>query len=106
MNPRQKGNVLANPNVVPNDGITLIRQILLRREILLPTIEDIERVRGSGIHRMIGPVHDKFHTSTNLAELANNQFIANKVIMMGDVPLEILTIKIGVFAHLDVGAIN
>ena len=58
---------------------------------------------------MVCSVHHKLHALADRAELADDQFVSNKFIMVRHMCLKILTagvrvIVIGVGTHLDIGA--
>ena len=51
---------------------------------------------------MVRPVHDEFHAGGNLAKLADDELVPDKVVVVGDMPLKILVGKVGEIAHNDV----
>ena len=89
MNARQNRRVLTDPNVIADNGIAFVRHVGLWRNGHLPTFENVERKRRSGIHLMIGTVHDEIYAGGDLAKLTDNQLISAKIIMVRDVFLEI-----------------
>ena len=95
-------HILPDPYVVTDDGIALERKVALGRGGLLPCAEDVERVSGGCVHLVVSPVHHEFHAGGNLAELADDELVADKVVMVGDVPLKVLVGKVGEIAHNDV----
>ena len=95
-------HILTDPHVVTDDGIALERKVALGRGVLLPCAEDVEGVSGGRVHLVVRPVHHEFNAGGNLAELADDELVADKVVMVGDVPLKILVGNIGEIAHNDV----
>lgn len=94
--------VLPDPYVVTDDGIAFERKVALGRGVLLPCAEDIEGVSGGCVHLVVSPVHHEFHAGSNLAELADDELVPDKVVMVGDVTLEIRIGDVGEIAHNDV----
>ena len=102
VNAWENRHILPDPYVVSDDGIALERKVALGGGGLLPCAEDIERVSGGCVHLVVGPVHHEFHAGGNLAELADDELVPDKVVMVGDVLLKVLVGNIGEIAHNDV----
>ena len=69
------------------------------------TAHDIERISCRAVHAVVCAVHHKLHPFGNRAEFADNQFIADKIIMVGDVMLKlggIVAVIIGIIADNNV----
>ena len=102
------GRILPDPDVVADDGIPFQGQIGKGRRGFFPAAaHDIEGIGRRRTQAVIGAVHDEFDTPRDGAEFADDQFVAEKRIVMGNVPLEIFRpfriVVIGVSAHFDTG---
>ena len=95
-------HILPDPYVVTDDGIAFERKVALGRGVLLPCAEDIEGVSGGCVHLVVSPVHHEFHAGSNLAELADDELVADKVVMVRHMTLEIRIGDVGEIAHNDV----
>ncbi len=98
--------VLPNPHIIANNSIAFERQVFFRGYGLVPRSENIKRVSRYGVHLVVCPVHHKLYTCTNLAEFTDNEFIANKIIMVRNVFLKVSIRKISKIAYNDIRIFN
>ena len=74
------------------------------------TAYDIKRISRHAVHPVVGTIHHKLHTFGDSAKLADNQPVANEVVEMSDVLLELVctihVIIIGIVANDDTRALH
>lgn len=91
--PRHDERLVADPDIIADDGVTLERQVAGCRHDLFPAVtEDLEWVRGYAGNFVIGAVHDEFDAAGDGAELTNDQPIADEREMIEDIALEVLRV--------------
>ena len=98
MNAWHDGYMLANPDIIAHNGITLQRQFIFHRSNGTSPVatNNVKRIGCHTVHPMIGSIHDKLHALGNSTELANNQPVAYEIVEMSDMLLELVsTIHIG-----------
>jgi hypothetical protein len=83
-----------------------VSQLLFRGRLHIPALRGEEREGRDRVHLVVRAVHDELHASGNLTELANDQSIANKIIVMRDVFFEIDIAEIGEITNDDAGIVN
>lgn len=107
MHAGQNGHVLPDPHVVFHHGVALQGQIAQGGRRFFPAAaHDIEGVGGDRAHAVVGAVHDKFHPLADGAEFADDQLVADKFVVVGDVLFKpfgaVAVVVIGVIADDDV----
>lgn len=80
-------------------------------EIFRPAVaKNRERKGGQGVHAMIGAVHDELDSSRESAEFADDQLVADKIVVVKHVAFEVLgvfrIVIIGVVTNFYVGVFN
>ena len=84
--------MLANPNVIAHNGVAFQRQFVFHRSDGAAPVatHNVERIGGHAVHAVISTIHHKFHPFGNGAELADYQPVANEVVEVGDMLLELV----------------
>ena len=97
--------MLANPDIITHNGITLQRQFVFHwsNGTAPITANDVKRIGRHAIHPMVGSIHDKLHSLRDCAELANDQSVTDEIIEMSDMLLELVStiyiIVVGVITY-------
>ncbi len=109
--PRYKQGIIANPDIVADDGIALVRHAARGGGGTLPAVaEDKEGVGGGAGALVVGAVHDELHPAGDGAELADDELVADEGEVVEDVALEACrilgVIVVGVVPHLDIGPLD
>jgi hypothetical protein len=108
---RHDQRLIANPDVVADDGIPLVRQRARCGGCALPAVaEDKEGVGGEAGALVVGTVHDELDPAGDGAELADDQLVADEGEVIEDVALKACrvfrVVVIAVVAHLDIGPLD
>lgn len=109
--PRHDQGVIANPDIVADDGIPLVGEAARGGGGALPAVaEDKEGVGGEAGGLVIGAVHDELDPAGDGAELADDELVADEGEVVEDVALEarriLWIVVIGVVTHLDIGSLD
>lgn len=99
MDTGQNSCVLTDPDVVSDDCVAFYWHFGEGWNILISALKNIKRKCGHCVHLMIRAVHDEVDSRRNLTELSDNQLIAVKVVMMGDMTFKIHIAEICKFAN-------
>ena len=108
---RHDQGVIANPDIVADDGIALVGEAARGGCGTLPAVaEDKEGVGGEAGGLVVGAFHDELHPAGDGAELADDELVADEGEVVEDVALEarriLRVVVIGVVTHLDIGPLD
>ena len=92
MDTRHHSHMLADPNVIADNGVALQRQLIFHRRNGAPPVSAhyVKRIGGHTVHPMIGAVHDELDALGDGAEFPDNQFVADEIIEVCDMLLELI----------------
>lgn len=103
MDAGEDNGVLPDPHIVPDDGVALERQLAeLGCELLPAAAHDVERIGAHAAHAVVCAVHDELNALCDGAEFADDELVAQKLIVVRDMLLKAfraLVIIIGIVAY-------
>lgn len=106
---RHDAALAPEPHVVSDDGVALARQLReVRRRVLFPSsAENVERICRNARKPVVRASHDELRAARNLAELADDEPVAELGIVEEDVALleqlgRVRIVVVGVVAHKNV----
>ncbi len=111
LDPRHDQGVIANPDIVADDGIALVGEAARGGGGALPAVaENKEGVGGEAGGLVVGAVHDELDPAGDGAELADDQLVADEGEVVEDVAFKacriLRIVVIGVITHLDIGPLD
>ena len=95
VHPRKNYSILANPNIMANNSISLVWHICGRRRFHVPALESIKGKCRYGIHLVIGSVHNEFNPGSNLAKFPDNKLVIIPFVMVCYMTLKVTICNIG-----------
>lgn len=101
-------NILSDPYIVAHYGVALKRKVIQRGHGFFPAAaHDVEWIGGNAAHPVVGAIHDKLDALGDGTEFSDDELVAQKLIMMGDVLLKALravdVVVVGIVAHKNIG---
>ena len=92
MNAGEYHGVLADPNIVSDDGVALERQLAeLGCKFFPAAAHDVEWICTHAAHTVVCTVHDEFNALCYRAEFADDELVTQKLIVVRDVRLEVFS---------------